>query len=97
LRRNDHKKVVDFASRRPEGVTGFTIDANEIRHQAAAAEAARANGYDVLVEPLTEHLVIVGFEPADCPTASPARTLDPIAIPPRTRAPWLSLRRRAPP
>lgn len=80
LRRNDHKKVEDFASRQPEAVTGFTIDANEIRHQAAAAEAARANGYDVLVEPLTERLVIGGFEPDGLPYCKPGETLDPVAL-----------------
>jgi hypothetical protein len=80
LRRNDHKKVEDFASRRPEGVTGFTIDANEIRHQAAAAEAARSNGYDVLVDPLTERLVVRGFEPDGLPYCPPGETLDLVVL-----------------
>jgi len=80
LRRNDHKKVEDFAGRRPEGVTGFTIDANEIQHQVAAAEAARANGYDVLIEPLTERLVVGGFEPDGLPYCRPGQTPDPVTL-----------------
>lgn len=56
LSRNDHKKVEDFLARWPAGVTAITIDAHLTRYQAAAAEAARATGVAVLIEPLTERL-----------------------------------------
>lgn len=67
LARQDHKKVEDFLARRPAGVTGITIDAHRTRTQAAAAEAARAAGLEVLVEPLTERLTAIGFDPGDLP------------------------------
>lgn len=56
------------------GVTGFTIDANQVRHQTAAAEAT---GFDVLVEPLTERLVVEGFEADGLPYCEPGELLDP--------------------
>lgn len=59
------------------GVTGFTIDANQVRHQTAAAEAT---GFDVLVEPLTERLVVEGFEADGLTYCEPGELLDPVAL-----------------
>jgi hypothetical protein len=63
LGRQDHKKVEDFLGRRPVGVDAITIDMNHASYQAGAAVGAKAMGIDVLVDPLTERLADIGFEP----------------------------------
>lgn len=63
LGRQDHKKVEDFLGRRPAGVDAITIDVNHATYQASAADEAKAMGVDVLVDPLTERLADIGFEP----------------------------------
>ncbi len=63
LGRQDHKKVEDFLGRRPPGVDAISIDVSHASYQAGAADEAKAQSVDVLVDPLTERLADIGFEP----------------------------------
>ena len=63
LGRQDHKKVEDFLGRRPAGVDAITIDVKHVSYQGSAADEAKAMGIGVLVDPMTERLADIGFEP----------------------------------
>lgn len=67
LGHNDHKTVEDFLLRRPTGIAAVTVHAKAARHQQAAAEAARAAGVEVYLNPATERLVAPGYELPGCP------------------------------
>ena len=60
----DHKVVEDFLTEDPQGVGAIWIDARHVRFQKGAIEAAKTVGVAVLIEPLTERLVVSGFEPS---------------------------------
>ena len=62
LGRQDHRKVEDFLSRQPAGVSAIVLDTKAARHQRGAAEAAHAAEVDVLFDPATERLTEPGFE-----------------------------------
>lgn len=63
LGRQDAHKAEDFLARRPDGVSGITLDTAYARYQLDAAEAARDAGVDVLYDPATERMADRGFEP----------------------------------
>jgi len=76
LGRQDHKKVEDFLGRRPTGVDAITIDVNHASYQASAADEAKAMGIDVLIDPLTERLADIGFEPDGLEYFTPGEPID---------------------
>ncbi|MEX2225153.1 MAG: hypothetical protein WEB52_01740 [Dehalococcoidia bacterium] len=61
LGRDDHKVTDEFISSEPVGIDAFIVDANHLRRHSVVIDAARAKGIGVLVEPLTERLVELGF------------------------------------
>ena len=69
LGRADHKVAEDFVVHRPAGVNGIWLDAHNLRFQGGVIEAAKTAGLEVLVEPLTERLVVKGFAPSALPYA----------------------------
>lgn len=56
LGHNDHHKVEDFIARGAAGVGAITLHAKAAKHQAAAADAAREAGIDVLYDTRTERM-----------------------------------------
>jgi hypothetical protein len=62
LGHQDHKKVEDFLSRSPAGVSSIVLDTKAARYQTGAAEAARNAGVDVIFDPQTDRLCDPGFD-----------------------------------
>lgn len=62
LGHQDHKKVEDFLSRSPAGVSSIVLDTKAARHQTGAAEAARDAGVAVVFDPQTDRLCDSGFD-----------------------------------
>ena len=61
--RTDHRVVEDFLSEQPSGVGAIVLEAANLSFQGVIAEAASAAHVEVLVDPLTERLVIEGYSP----------------------------------
>lgn len=76
LGRQDHKKVEDFLGRRPGGVDAITVDVTNVSFQSAVADEARAIGLEVFVDPLTERLADIGFEPDGLEYFTPGEPID---------------------
>lgn len=62
LGHQDHKKVEDFLSRSPAGVSSVVLDTKAAHHQSGAAEAARDAGVGVIFDPQTDRLCEPGFD-----------------------------------
>lgn len=62
LGHQDHKKVEDFLSRSPAGVSAIVLDTKVARHQTGAAEAARDADVAVIFDPQTDRLCDPGFD-----------------------------------
>lgn len=58
--RNDHRELLHLISTGERGIFGFVIEARYIERQKDLIEEAGRKGFDVVLDPMTQHMGLVG-------------------------------------